>query len=173
MPAAAKSRAIAYRNRPYRLLPPLPPPFYRPCLGRPLAALRRQWYYIRVIADFADQGTEDIFYGVNSAAARRACPAPLHPSAWKKLERVNAVGELADLAWPPGNRLEPLRGDRRGQPSIRINDQYRFALSGTALTPGRWKSWIITADHPAIPLIQEDPLCLCLFRPTGSRPIRG
>ena len=81
-----------------------------------------------MIADFADQGTEDIFYGVNSAAARRTCPPPLHPSAWKKRERVNAVGELADLAWPPGNRLEALRGDRRGQHSIRINAQYRICF---------------------------------------------
>ena len=96
--------------------------------GGPLATSRHSCYYIPVIADFADQGTEDIFYGVNSAAARRTCPLPLHPSAWKKLERVNAVGELADLAWPPGNRLEPLRGDRRGQHSIRINDQYRICF---------------------------------------------
>ena len=81
-----------------------------------------------MIADFADPGTEDIFYGVNSAAARRACPVSLHPSAWKKLERVNAVDELAELAWPPGNRLEALRGDRRGQHSIRINDQYRICF---------------------------------------------
>ena len=96
--------------------------------GRSVATSRQQWYYVPVIADFADQGTEDIFYGVNSAAARRTCPVPLHPSAWKKLERVNAVDELAELAWPPGNRLEALRGDRRGQHSIRINDQYRICF---------------------------------------------
>ena len=81
-----------------------------------------------MIADFADQGTEDIFNRVNSPAARRTCPLPLHPSAQQKLERVNTVEELADLDLPPGNRLEALRGDRRGQHSIRINAQYRICF---------------------------------------------
>ena len=81
-----------------------------------------------MIADFADQGTEDLFNRVNSPAARRTCPRPLHPLARKKLERLNAVEELEDLAAPPGNRLEALRGDRRGQHSIRINDQYRICF---------------------------------------------
>ena len=82
-----------------------------------------------MIADFADQGTEDIFNRVNSPAARRACPLPLHPSAQQKLEWVNTVEELAELTWPPGNRLEALRGDRRGQHSIRINAQYRICFT--------------------------------------------
>ena len=81
-----------------------------------------------MIADFADQGTADIFNRVNSPAARRTCPLPLHPSAQQKLERVNTAEEVADLAWPPGNRLESLRGDRRGQHSIRINNQYRICF---------------------------------------------
>ena len=81
-----------------------------------------------MIADFADQGTADIFNRVNSPAARRTCPGPLHSLARKKLERLNSVEELEDLASPPGNRLETLRGDRRGQHSIRINDQYRVCF---------------------------------------------
>ena len=81
-----------------------------------------------MIADFADQGTADIFYGVNSAAARRTCPRPLHSLAAEKLERLNEAEELEDLAAPPGNRLEALRGDRRGQHSIRINNQYRVCF---------------------------------------------
>jgi len=48
--------------------------------------------------------------------------------AWRKLDQINRVRELAELAVPPGNRLERLRGDRRGQYSIRINDQYRVCF---------------------------------------------
>ena len=43
----------------------------------------------------------------------------------RKLDQINRVRELQDLSIPPGNRLERLRGDRRGQHSIRINQQYR------------------------------------------------
>ena len=82
-----------------------------------------------MIADFADPGTEDIFYGVNSAAARRACPQQLHSLAARKLTALNRAEELADLTLPAGNRLEALRGDRRGQHSIRINAQYRVCFS--------------------------------------------
>lgn len=81
-----------------------------------------------MIADFADQGTEDIFYGVNSAAARRACPRQIHLVAAEKLEYINSASALNDLRFPPGNRLEALQGNRRGQHSIRINDQYRICF---------------------------------------------
>ena len=46
----------------------------------------------------------------------------------RKLTQLNRVRELSELAVPPGNRLESLRGDRRGQPSIRITDQYRICF---------------------------------------------
>jgi toxin HigB-1 len=46
----------------------------------------------------------------------------------RKLTQINRVQELAELAIPPGNRLELLRGDRAGQHSIRINDQYRVCF---------------------------------------------
>jgi toxin HigB-1 len=46
----------------------------------------------------------------------------------RKLEMLNAVTWLADLAVPPSNRLEALKGDRRGQHSIRINDQWRLCF---------------------------------------------
>lgn len=45
-----------------------------------------------------------------------------------KLEMLNAVGSLDGLRVPPGNRLESLRGDRKGQYSIRINNQYRICF---------------------------------------------
>ena len=81
-----------------------------------------------MIADFADPGTADIFYGVNSAAARRTCPQQLHSLAARKLTAVNRAEEREDLTLSPGNRLETLRGGRRGQHSIRINDQYRVCF---------------------------------------------
>jgi len=53
--------------------------------------------------------------------------------ALRKLDRVMNITRLDDLRVPPGNRLEPLKGDRAGQWSIRINDQYRicFKWDGT------------------------------------------
>ena len=81
-----------------------------------------------MIADFADQGTEDIFNRVNSPAARRTCPRQLHSLAAEKLEYINSASALNDLRFPPGNRLEALRGNRHGQHSIRINNQYRLCF---------------------------------------------
>jgi len=48
--------------------------------------------------------------------------------AFRKLAILDAAGSLNDLLIPPGNRLEPLRGDRHGQHSIRINDQFRICF---------------------------------------------
>jgi len=48
--------------------------------------------------------------------------------AMRKLDALEAAHELRDLRSPPGNRLEPLKGDRIGQHSIRINDQYRICF---------------------------------------------
>ncbi|MFN6943252.1 MAG: type II toxin-antitoxin system RelE/ParE family toxin [Parvibaculum sp.] len=48
--------------------------------------------------------------------------------ALRKLDQLNNVADISDLAVPPGNRLERLRGDRDGQWSIRINDQYRLCF---------------------------------------------
>ena len=58
----------------------------------------------------------------------RRIPADLRKSALKKLQMLNAAGALGDLALPPGNRFERLKGDREGQHSIRINDQYRVCF---------------------------------------------
>lgn len=52
----------------------------------------------------------------------------LWPAARRKLTQLNRVRELRELNVPPGNRLERLRGDRAGQHSIRINDQYRVCF---------------------------------------------
>jgi proteic killer suppression protein len=69
-----------------------------------------------MILDFADEGTEDIFHGNRSKAARR------------KLDRLNRAREPRDLADPPGNRLEALKGDHVGFFSVRVNDQYRIVF---------------------------------------------
>ncbi|MBM4125635.1 MAG: plasmid maintenance system killer protein [Nitrospira sp.] len=81
-----------------------------------------------MIRSFRDRGSEDIFDGSDSSVARKACPRNLWPVARRKLDQVHRVRDLAELAVPPGNRLERLRGDRSGQHSIRINDQYRVCF---------------------------------------------
>jgi len=81
-----------------------------------------------VIRSFRDRGTGDIFDGSDSAAARKTCPHTIWPVARRKLDQMNRVLDLQELAVPPGNRLERLRGGRAGQYSIRINDQYRICF---------------------------------------------
>ena len=81
-----------------------------------------------MIHSFADKSTEDLFLGVDSRRARRACPQALWPVVWRKLDQLNRVKDLSELRIPPGNRLERLRGNREGQHSIRINEQYRICF---------------------------------------------
>jgi proteic killer suppression protein len=81
-----------------------------------------------VIRASAPPATEDLFNGVSSRRARAACPVALWPVARRKLDQLNRVRDLAELRVPPGNRLERLRGDRQGQYSIRINEQYRICF---------------------------------------------
>ncbi|HZZ83694.1 MAG TPA: type II toxin-antitoxin system RelE/ParE family toxin [Anaeromyxobacteraceae bacterium] len=81
-----------------------------------------------MILEFADDGTEDIFHGNRSKAARRCLPPELWLAARRKLDRLNRATEPRDLTDPPGNRLESLKGDRAGYFSIRINDQYRIVF---------------------------------------------
>ena len=81
-----------------------------------------------MIGSFADNGTEDIFNGADTRAARNTCPKSLWATARRKLDQLNRVRNLVELAVPPGNRLERLRGNRVGQYSIRINEQYRVCF---------------------------------------------
>ena len=81
-----------------------------------------------VIRSFRDRGTEDIFDGADTVASRRTCPRDVWPVARRKLDQVNRVRDLFELAVPPGNRLERLRANRSGQHSIRINDQWRICF---------------------------------------------
>ena len=77
-----------------------------------------------MIRSFRDAETERLWYEERS----RRIPASLHKAALKKLQILNAAGALSDLALPPGNRLERLKGDREGEHSIRINEQYRVCF---------------------------------------------
>lgn len=81
-----------------------------------------------MIQSFRNRETEDIHNGTASARARRLLPQPLWKVAQRKLDQLDAAAALADLLAPSGNRLEILKGDRRGQHSIRINDQYRVCF---------------------------------------------
>ncbi len=83
-----------------------------------------------LIVSFRNQGTEDVFDGLNSKAARRTLPSDLHRKAGKTLDRIEAAVSLNSLTLP-GLRLEKLSGDRQGQHSIRINDQYRICFRWT------------------------------------------
>jgi proteic killer suppression protein len=78
--------------------------------------------------EFADQGTQDVYDGVDSMRARKALPRNLHAKAQNKLSIMAFADSMEDLRAPPSNRLEKLYGDRLGQHSIRINDRYRICF---------------------------------------------
>ena len=88
-----------------------------------------------MIVSFKAEGTEDIFNGKNTKAARQTIPQALWRVAARKLDQLDSASSLEDLHVPPGNRLEALAGDRTGQHSIRINDQYRICSVWTDLGP--------------------------------------
>ena len=88
-----------------------------------------------MIRTFADQGTEDLFNGINSLLARRTCPDKLSSVARRRLELLDSVTLLDELRIPPGNNLEALKHDRRGQHSIRINEKYRICFIWTKEGP--------------------------------------
>jgi toxin HigB-1 len=81
-----------------------------------------------VIRTFADKEAEKIWRGVPS----RRLPGDIQSVARRKLRMLNNAVSLDDLRIPPANRLEALKGDRKGQHSIRINDQWRLCF--------RWKN---------------------------------
>lgn len=81
-----------------------------------------------MIQSFKNAATEDIFDGIASSVARKCCPQSLWAVACRKLDQINRVQDVSELRVPPGNRLERLKGDRKGQYSIRINQQYRICF---------------------------------------------
>lgn len=88
-----------------------------------------------MIRNFCDQATEDLFNGRNTKAARQRLPRSLWKVATRRLDALDQAEILDDLRLPPGNRLEALRGDRQGQCSIRINEQYRICFRWTESGP--------------------------------------
>jgi len=102
-----------------------------------LVVSRYPCYYIIVIQNFKTKGTEDIFNGINSRDARRTCSETVWRMAARKLDQIDSVESINELRIPPGNRLEELTGDRRGQYSVRINDQYRICFLWTDSGPDR------------------------------------
>lgn len=88
-----------------------------------------------MIQSFHDAASEDVYNGVDSKRARKALPSNLYSVALRKLDYLDAAAVLDDLRVPPGNRLELLYGDRAGQHSIRINDQYRVCFVWTDAGP--------------------------------------
>ncbi len=85
------------------------------------------------IKSFRDKVTEDINYGRASKRTQRILPLELHQKAQIKLAILGAATSLSDLLDLRGNRLETLKGDRSGQHSIRINDQYRICSIWTGI----------------------------------------
>jgi proteic killer suppression protein len=81
-----------------------------------------------VIRSFADKLTAAVFEGHRV----RALVSHVQDVARRKLKAIDAARAIEDLRVPPGNRLEKLSGDRKGQWSIRINDQWRVCF--------RWES---------------------------------
>jgi proteic killer suppression protein len=77
-----------------------------------------------MIQSFADAEAELIWKGLRS----RRLPVDIHSVALRKLRLLNAARVIGDLRVPPGNRLESLKGNRAGQWSIRINDQWRICF---------------------------------------------
>ena len=84
-----------------------------------------------MIRNFRDRITEAVFNGESP----KGFPADLVKVARRKLRYLNAADDLGDLRSPPGNRLEALAGDRKGQHSIRINDQFRVCFVWTPEGP--------------------------------------
>jgi proteic killer suppression protein len=81
-----------------------------------------------MIKNFLNSGTEDIFNGKSTKVSRKLLPSSLLNVAVRKLDQLDSVAILTDLSVPPGNRLEALTGNRKGQFSIRINEQYRICF---------------------------------------------
>jgi proteic killer suppression protein len=80
-----------------------------------------------VIRSFGDKDTEAIFQQRRVRKFQQVASVAL-----RRLVQIDSAEELRDLASPPANRLELLKGNRAGQYSVRINDQYRICF--------RWKS---------------------------------
>ena len=78
-----------------------------------------------MIISFGNQGTFDLFNGIESREAKKI-PSEITKTALKKLDMLNAAEQLDELKVPPGNRLEALKGNLKGYYSIRLNNRWRI-----------------------------------------------
>ena len=92
--------------------------------ARHLDTINARRYYLLVIRSFASRETERLFRRHSS----RKLPHDIQHRARVKLEILDAAERLSDLRIPPSNRLEKFSGERDGQHSIRINDQWRICF---------------------------------------------
>lgn len=78
-----------------------------------------------MIVSFGDNATEALFHARSGVQTRRYPPDVVR-AALRKLDLLNAARSLHDMATPPGNRLEPLKGELTGLHSVRVNEQWRI-----------------------------------------------
>lgn len=92
-----------------------------------------------MICSFGDKGTEDIFYGRSTEAARKTCPQKLWGNARRKMLSMNRVPSLQDLRKIPGHRVHKRWKEKKqdGQYSLSINDQYRILFFWTDIGPDK------------------------------------
>ena len=88
-----------------------------------------------MIKTFKNKATEDIYNGKTTKVSMRACPKKIWRIATRKLDQLDSILSLDELLVPPGNRLETLSGQRKGQFSIRINDQFRICFKWSETGP--------------------------------------
>jgi proteic killer suppression protein len=96
-----------------------------------LDVTRTSWYFGAVIVSYRDKRTREFAVGKRVKAF-----SGFERSARLKLDRMEAATSLRDLSALPGNRFEALAGDRKGQYSIRINDQWRICFEWADRSPG-------------------------------------
>lgn len=115
-----------------------------------------------MIKSFRCRDTERVF----ERQFVRKFPRDIQPRAFMKLNAIDAAARLDDLRLPPSNRLELLKGTRRGQYSIRINSQWRVCFTWRNGTRNKSKSWIIIEEalcpkHKSVLSIQDNILLSC------------
>lgn len=80
-----------------------------------------------MIVSFGDRATEDLYHNRSTSRARRF-PSDITALVLVKMDMLDAASTVLDLRSPPGNRLEPLKGDLKGHHSIRVNAQWRLVF---------------------------------------------
>ena len=85
-----------------------------------------------------------MFNGKNTKEARKLCPRSIWNIAARKLDQLDSVKSLDELRIPPKNMLEALKGKRKGEHSIRINEQYRICFKWAETGPES----VEIADYP-------------------------